>query len=385
MSPIFAGLDGGGSRTRLVLVDSAGVELTRVEGPATALDGTRSAEQTAQVIEGLMQQATRAAGVELPLAGLWCGLAGASRTDLRAQLTDRLNRGRNALVIKIGSDADAAFAHAFATPDPAAAAPPLSPAPTHQSTPPHPPRPVPPLQVLLIAGTGSIVLTYSASGQRIRVGGWGPRFSDEGSGFWIGREAIALLLPLLEQGLPLPAWACHAGPAAPSRPPSSAAELATWANVADRRTIAELASHVLADTQPLEGAADSAACTNPTEHLVRRAVAALLELVDRAVRLAAPPHAAPESAALESAAPDSAAPESAGPATLGRTTPVHLALAGGLLAPARPLRRRLEHALAERATSGPEHIWIVPIEIDAALGAALLAQQLVTHGVRRPH
>lgn len=359
MSPIVAGLDGGGSRTRLVLVDPAGAELTRVEGPATALDGTRSAEQTAQIIEGLLEQAAQAAGVELPLAGLWCGLAGASRTDLRAQLTDGLNRGRRALAIEIGSDADAAFAHAFATRDPAAASPHLLP---HPSLPHLPP----PLQVLLIAGTGSIVITHSASGQRIRVGGWGPRFSDEGSGFWIGREAIALLLPLLEQGLPLPAWAGHAGPAAPARPPASATELATWANAADRRSIAELASHVLAATQTPDVPADAAASADPAEQLARRAVAALLDLIGRAVQLSAPDFAAPN------------------PADSSPAARVHLALAGGLLAPGRPLRRRLEHALAERDGAEQNRILIVPTEIDAALGAATLAQQLVTRQGRQP-
>ena len=361
MSPIVAGLDGGGSRTRLVLVDPAGAELMRVEGPATALDGTRSAEQTAQIIEGLLEQAAQAARVELPLAGLWCGLAGASRTDLRAQLTDCLNRGRNARAIEIGSDADAAFAHAFAPRDPAAATPHLSP--------PHLPSPhlPPPLQVLLIAGTGSIVIMQSASGQRIRVGGWGPRFSDEGSGFWIGREVIALLLPLLEQGLPLPAWACHAGPAAPARPPASAAELATWANTADRRTIAELASHVLAATQTPDALADAAASADPAEQLARRAVSALLDLIDRAVSLAAPDFTAPD------------------PADSHPAPRVHLALAGGLLAPRRPLRRWLEHALAEREGAEQNRILIVPTEIDAALGAATLAQQLVTQTDRRPH
>ena len=44
--------------------------------------------------------------------------------------------------------------------------------------------------ILLIAGTGSIVIGRDKDRGMFRVGGWGPYFGDEGSGFWIGREAI---------------------------------------------------------------------------------------------------------------------------------------------------------------------------------------------------
>jgi N-acetylglucosamine kinase-like BadF-type ATPase len=44
--------------------------------------------------------------------------------------------------------------------------------------------------LLLIAGTGSIVIARGSDGSMFRVGGWGPHFGDEGSGFWIGREAV---------------------------------------------------------------------------------------------------------------------------------------------------------------------------------------------------
>jgi N-acetylglucosamine kinase-like BadF-type ATPase len=48
--------------------------------------------------------------------------------------------------------------------------------------------------VLLIAGTGSIVIARNAAGQMCRTGGWGPVFGDEGGGFWIGREAVRTAL-----------------------------------------------------------------------------------------------------------------------------------------------------------------------------------------------
>lgn len=42
--------------------------------------------------------------------------------------------------------------------------------------------------LLVVAGTGSIVLGRTARGQWIRRGGLGPLLGDEGSAFWIGRE-----------------------------------------------------------------------------------------------------------------------------------------------------------------------------------------------------
>ncbi len=45
--------------------------------------------------------------------------------------------------------------------------------------------------VLVIAGTGSNVLGLNERGESARAGGWGPIISDEGSGFWIGRTAVA--------------------------------------------------------------------------------------------------------------------------------------------------------------------------------------------------
>ena len=42
--------------------------------------------------------------------------------------------------------------------------------------------------VLILAGTGSIVLGRTARGRWVRAGGLGPLLGDEGSAFWLGRE-----------------------------------------------------------------------------------------------------------------------------------------------------------------------------------------------------
>jgi N-acetylglucosamine kinase-like BadF-type ATPase len=43
---------------------------------------------------------------------------------------------------------------------------------------------------ILIAGTGSILYYRDGSGKINRIGGWGRFIGDEGSGYWIGKEAL---------------------------------------------------------------------------------------------------------------------------------------------------------------------------------------------------
>src|SRR5471030_591860 len=48
--------------------------------------------------------------------------------------------------------------------------------------------------VAINAGTGSIVYGRNAHGEAARAGGWGHMIGDEGSGYWIGREALAAIM-----------------------------------------------------------------------------------------------------------------------------------------------------------------------------------------------
>ncbi|MBZ5598824.1 MAG: hypothetical protein LAN83_10910 [Acidobacteriia bacterium] len=54
--------------------------------------------------------------------------------------------------------------------------------------------------VVVIAGTGSIAYGRDSAGQTARAGGWGFAISDEGSGHWIGRSAIAAVLRAFDEG-----------------------------------------------------------------------------------------------------------------------------------------------------------------------------------------
>lgn len=48
--------------------------------------------------------------------------------------------------------------------------------------------------VVLISGTGSIAYGVSGRGVAARAGGWGAALGDEGSGYWVGRRALAAVV-----------------------------------------------------------------------------------------------------------------------------------------------------------------------------------------------
>lgn len=52
--------------------------------------------------------------------------------------------------------------------------------------------------ILVIAGTGSIAFAHNGSGTFVRVGGWGHKMGDEGSGYWIGKKAIQSVLKMYD-------------------------------------------------------------------------------------------------------------------------------------------------------------------------------------------
>jgi N-acetylglucosamine kinase-like BadF-type ATPase len=54
--------------------------------------------------------------------------------------------------------------------------------------------------VLALAGTGSNVMGRTGDGRRIGAGGWGPVLGDEGSGHWIGLEAVRAIFHSIDEG-----------------------------------------------------------------------------------------------------------------------------------------------------------------------------------------
>ena len=155
----YLGIDGGGSKTTFLLVDEYYNEICHLQsGPSNYLSVGAAAAKDA-IREGVSHL------TEQP--NIVCaGFAGAGRPDSVAFYRDVLQSLIPGAHIIIESDAFIASIGAIGV-DPG---------------------------ILLIAGTGSIVIGRDKDRTMFRVGGWGPYFGDEGSGFWIGREAVRAAL-----------------------------------------------------------------------------------------------------------------------------------------------------------------------------------------------
>ena len=155
------GVDGGGTRTRVALVDADGAECARVEGPPTLIDPA-SPKATLGVIADLCREVVANGPADLPVAGLWAGIAGAGTEPTKGIVETALREAGLASRTSVGADAEATLHDAF----------PSGPG------------------ILLISGTGSIALAKGSDGTRLRVGGWGVHLGDEGSGYGIGMSAL---------------------------------------------------------------------------------------------------------------------------------------------------------------------------------------------------
>ena len=162
MSGLFVGVDGGGSNTRVLVVDEQGAELATSDGPGSAIQ-PGATSRSAGVIREAVQQALQGLG-DRAVRGLCIGVAGAGRDEERDALQAALDSEHLAATAIVVTDAEIALEDAFG------AGP----------------------GVLITAGTGSICWGKGPTGVMARCGGWGPNIGDEGSGAWIGRRALGV-------------------------------------------------------------------------------------------------------------------------------------------------------------------------------------------------
>jgi hypothetical protein len=166
MSAIVIGIDGGGSKTRAVVADERGTEIVHVDGPGSAVRPGR-VEHSADVIAECVRDALAAANMEHVVPRVLCvGVAGVGRDAEREALWQALASRELADDVVVRPDATVALDDAFGDGP----------------------------GVLLIAGTGSVAFGRSPTGTFARCGGWGPVIGDEGSGAWIGRRAINVVV-----------------------------------------------------------------------------------------------------------------------------------------------------------------------------------------------
>jgi N-acetylglucosamine kinase-like BadF-type ATPase len=167
---IFLGIDGGGSKTSCLIGDETSI---LGAGTAGASNPVRVGEaQARDALTTAIRQACAVASITPSQIKKTCvGLAGAARPEIsgpaRLCLAELV-----AGEIEVVGDMVIALEAAFGG-DPG---------------------------VIVIAGTGSIAYGRNSKGQTARAGGWGFAISDEGSGQWIGRAAVAATVRALDLG-----------------------------------------------------------------------------------------------------------------------------------------------------------------------------------------
>src|SRR3954468_4000885 len=211
MSEIVIGVDGGGSKTRVLVATAEGEVLASAEGPKSAVtpgEAERSAEVIAELVTRALSEIALP-GAVLPRV-LYCGVAGTGRDEERRALHAALDAKELAEEVVIDSDGLIAMYDAF----------------DDRSG------------ILLVVGTGSIAYGRSPAGEIVRCGGWGPAFGDEGSGGWIGRKALGIVAASSDGREPPTALLF---PILAATQCEDVQDLIPWAAAADARAFATLA------------------------------------------------------------------------------------------------------------------------------------------------
>ena len=227
MTDILIGVDGGGSKTRVLIGDEAGNELARVEGARSGVRPGRadeSAKIIADVVRDALSQAVLTGAVEPKV--LYCGVAGVGREVENRSLRTALEAEELAETVVVDSDGMIAMFDAFADGP----------------------------GILLVAGTGSTAYGRGPNGEMLRCGGWGPDIGDEGSGAWIGRRALGIVAAATDgrEG-----DTALVGAILTATQTADAVDLIPWAASADVRAISQLAPVVLVTAAAGDGRANS--------------------------------------------------------------------------------------------------------------------------------
>jgi glucosamine kinase len=154
----WVGVDGGGTSTRAVVADQNGQILGRGESGASALN-----QGVDQAWRHIREAVDRAAVPGLQLADCALGL-GLSGTGVPAQLQAFVVADPGVARFALITDGLAGLLGA------------------HGGQP----------GALLISGTGSVAEALLPDGTRRMTGGWGWQIGDEGSGAWLGQQAMKL-------------------------------------------------------------------------------------------------------------------------------------------------------------------------------------------------
>ncbi|WP_342504252.1 BadF/BadG/BcrA/BcrD ATPase family protein [Lysinibacillus sp. FSL L8-0126] len=160
-------VDGGGTRTRAVIGTKEGEVLAVVEGAGTNMKATPPNVVRIQIEHLLAQLLQKIAATKSDVSTVFLCVAGGDRQVDKVRWKQWIGFIFPASSCKVTITNDAVAALTSGTF-------------TQQG-------------LVVIAGTGSIVYAVRKDHQVSRVGGWGYLFGDEGSGYYIGQEALRVI------------------------------------------------------------------------------------------------------------------------------------------------------------------------------------------------
>ena len=157
------GIDAGGTKTVALLADADGRIIGEGRAGAANLQ-TEGELEVEKTLHTAIENATD--GQQLTVAAVCLGVAGVDRQDDASVIRGVMRRlGFRSNPLIVNDALIALVAGAGSNPG-----------------------------VVVISGTGSIAYGVSQRGVAARAGGWGPTMADEGSGYWIGRRALAAVM-----------------------------------------------------------------------------------------------------------------------------------------------------------------------------------------------
>lgn len=159
---VILAIDGGGSRTRCLAIDERGKTLGTVETGASNHLLVERETVVRSLSESIEKALTQSDLKRADIACVSAGLAGVDYDGAGEEEMKRVLRGLGFSRTVINGDMVIAHAGALAGK----------------------------YGVMALAGTGSSILGIGKNGERVKVGGWGPIFGDEGSAYRIGQMAL---------------------------------------------------------------------------------------------------------------------------------------------------------------------------------------------------
>ena len=151
------GIDAGGTKTVGLLADETGARVAEARGPGANLQ-THGELEVEKVFDDILE----ALGRDRPISAVCLGIAGVDRPHDEAVIRGILRRLGHRETARVVNDAAIAL---------------VAGAPGR-------------VGIVVLAGTGSIAYGVDRTGATARSGGYGFLLADEGSGYWLGHQAL---------------------------------------------------------------------------------------------------------------------------------------------------------------------------------------------------